>query len=290
MQPETKQQRHIPGVPDEIIPDISHLITEDDEPVDNFFSEKQQRLLVEPLYASWQPLHPKTQQPRLFLATANVGIYYALREPPLVPDVMLSLDVEAPADWWEKHNRCYMMWEFGKTPELVIEIISNLKGNELVSKMERYAQSHIQYYAVFDPSNQYGSTLLRLFSLQKSAYVPVEALDSATFPLQLMTWEGSYEGRTAEWLRWADQDGTFIPTGRERAESEKYRAENEKYRAEREKQRAENEKQRAENEKQRAEREKQRAESAELLLAKEREEKERLAAKLRALGLNPDES
>jgi len=33
-------------------PDISHLVLEDDTPVDNFQSEQQQRLLVEPLYSS----------------------------------------------------------------------------------------------------------------------------------------------------------------------------------------------------------------------------------------------
>ena len=39
------------------IPEIDYesLITEDNEPVDNVFSEKQQRLLVEPLYTSWKP-------------------------------------------------------------------------------------------------------------------------------------------------------------------------------------------------------------------------------------------
>ena len=31
--------------------DISRLVIEDDTPVDNFQSEKQQRLLVEPLYS-----------------------------------------------------------------------------------------------------------------------------------------------------------------------------------------------------------------------------------------------
>ena len=30
------------------------MVTEDDTPVDNWFSEKQRRLLVDPLYASWQ--------------------------------------------------------------------------------------------------------------------------------------------------------------------------------------------------------------------------------------------
>ena len=42
-----------PSVEEIVAPDISHIVTEDDMPVDNFQSEKQQRFLVEPLYSSW---------------------------------------------------------------------------------------------------------------------------------------------------------------------------------------------------------------------------------------------
>ncbi len=52
-------------------PDIRHIVTEDDAPVDNMFSEKQQRLLVEPLYSSWGI-------DRRFIAAANVGIFSAI--------------------------------------------------------------------------------------------------------------------------------------------------------------------------------------------------------------------
>ena len=55
----------VPGV----MPDIQHLVTEDDTPVDNMPSEKQQRLLTEPLYSSWAG--PGAGRP--FLAAANVG-------------------------------------------------------------------------------------------------------------------------------------------------------------------------------------------------------------------------
>jgi hypothetical protein len=77
-------------VPEDIRPDVGHLVTEDDRPVDNIFSEKQQRLLTEPLYNSpgW------VGEGRSFLALANVGLFYAIRQPPYVPDMMLSLDVD----------------------------------------------------------------------------------------------------------------------------------------------------------------------------------------------------
>jgi len=41
-------------LPVELRPNVDHLVTEDDTPVDNVFSEKQQRLLTEPLYASYR--------------------------------------------------------------------------------------------------------------------------------------------------------------------------------------------------------------------------------------------
>jgi hypothetical protein len=34
---------------------IANLVTEDDEPVGSILSEKQMRLLTEPLYSSWTP-------------------------------------------------------------------------------------------------------------------------------------------------------------------------------------------------------------------------------------------
>ena len=87
---------------------VENLVTEDDVPVDNVFSEKQQRLLTEPLFSSWSG--PGEQRP--FVAMANVGLFYALRRPPLVPDVLLSLGVKMPADIHLKHNRSYFVWEY----------------------------------------------------------------------------------------------------------------------------------------------------------------------------------
>ncbi|WP_407899527.1 hypothetical protein [Scytonema sp. NUACC26] len=50
------------------IPDINDLVIEDDTPVDNFQSEKQQRLLVEPLYST-------RVLPAPFIAAANVYLF-----------------------------------------------------------------------------------------------------------------------------------------------------------------------------------------------------------------------
>ncbi len=71
-------------------PNVDHLVTEDDTPVDNVFCEKQQRLLSEPLFSSWTG--PGEGRP--YVAMSNVGLFSAVHRPPYVPDMMLSLDVE----------------------------------------------------------------------------------------------------------------------------------------------------------------------------------------------------
>jgi hypothetical protein len=139
--------------------DISHLVIEDDTPVDNFQSEEQQRLLVEPLYSSKALATP-------FLAAANVGLFYQLKGDPIVPDMLLSLGVQRAEDLSQKRNCSYFVWEFGKTPEVCIEIVSNREGDEislsqksrqkgkLRTKKETYAQIAVRYYVVFDPLQQ----------------------------------------------------------------------------------------------------------------------------------------
>ena len=72
------------------LPDYDRIISDDGEPVDGFYTDKQMRLLTTPLYASW----PGPGDSRPFLVAADVGLFYAYREPPIVPDVILSLDVE----------------------------------------------------------------------------------------------------------------------------------------------------------------------------------------------------
>ena len=98
--------------------DISHIQIEDGEPVDNIFSEKQMRLLTESLYASWRD---EQGAPRVFAAFANVGLFYALKEPPLVPDVMVALDVVSRPDPSDKKTLSYFIWEYGKPPDIAVE-------------------------------------------------------------------------------------------------------------------------------------------------------------------------
>jgi hypothetical protein len=139
------------------------VVTEDDEPVDSIFAEKQQRLLAEPLYASWTPpaaSPPLPAQPRIFLAAVNVGIFYDPCQGPIVPDCFLSLDVRPHPRWHEKRHRSYFLREFGKPPEVTVEIVSDEAGGALSAKLEIYARVGVRYYVVFDPFQHLSQTVL----------------------------------------------------------------------------------------------------------------------------------
>jgi len=236
--------------------DIARLITEDDTPVDNLPSEKHQRLLTEPLYSSWT--NPHAERP--FLAAANVGIFAVARNPAIVPDVFVSLDVDVAEDWWQRAHRSYFLWEFGKPPEVVIEIVSNRVGEEDSRKRQQYERMRVQYYVIYDPLTQVMDDVLTIYRLDNLRYVRHPSTSLPGLELGLTLWEGVFEGKHDTWLRWTDSHGVLLPTGKERAEQERQRAEQERQRAEQEQQRAEQEQQRAEQEQQRAEQERQRAE------------------------------
>jgi hypothetical protein len=271
----------------EDIPNIEHLVTEDDTPVDNIFSEKEQHLLVDSLYTSWAVERP-------FLAVVNVGLFYAIHKPPLVPDFMLSLDVEVGNDFSKKENRSYFMWILGKAPDVVGEIVSNREGEELGDKLRLYAQIGIPFYFVHDPEQILGKDILRVFGLQRRRYEPIAADWLAEIGLGLKLWQGEYAGCEGLWLRWCDRQGIILPTGAEKAREEQRQAEEARRRAEEAEQHAqeslawaEQERRRTAQERERAEQEHQRAEQERQRAEQERQRAERLAEKLRQAGIDP---
>lgn len=212
---------------------VNNLVTEDDEPVDNILSEKQQRLLTEPLYSSWTP-PPDEDEPdkqRVFWAGANIAIFQSVHQKPLAPDVFLSLDIEAPEDPRDSQRRSYFIWEFGKAPEVVVEIVSNRKGGEMKKKLKDYAVMGVMYYVVYDPFHELKEDELRVYEIgfgkryrRRSDYQLPEV------GLSLTLWQGGYEKTESLWLRWCDAEGNLIPTGAERAD--RAEAEVERLRAE----------------------------------------------------------
>lgn len=262
-------------------PDVSGLTTEDDQPVENAFQDKQCDILTEALRVSWP-------QGRPFISGSDVAVFPAAKdEAAIVPDVLLSLGVEPPGPSNAKEFRSYFVWNFGKPPDLVFEIVSNETGGEDSTKLERYARIRVPYYIIYDPQQILSSRPLRIFQLTGFSYVEKVDRQFPEIGLGLTVWFGEFDGFCEHWLRWVDADGNLLAIGEEehrRAEQERQRAEHERERAEHERERAEQERERAEQarksaeqERERAEQERQRAEQAELEL-------ERLRQKLRELG------
>lgn len=232
-------------------PQVDHLVTEDDVPVDNIYSEKQQRLLTQSLYDAWDG--PGEGRP--FIALANVGLFSGINLPPQVPDVLVSLDVDMPADIWAKRHRSYMVWEYGKPPEVVIEIVSNKVGGEDDVKLRTYARMGVAYYVIYDPTTQLSDQVLRLYELRPTNYIVLKEFWLSGVELGLMLWQGRFEAREDTWLRWCNKAGQLLLTGAERANEERQRADEEQ-----------------------------------LARQQAQQQVERLAARLREFGIEPDVS
>ena len=242
----------------EVEREMEDLVTEDDTPVDSILSEKQQRLLTEPLYGAWAGPETTTPGQCRFMALANVGLFYALRQPPLVPDMMLALDVPGVGpDLSQKANRSYFIWvQDGKPPTVVVEVVSNREGGEDGDKLRKYEMIGVPYYVIFDPWRLLSERMLRIHQFAGTGKGYIEQIGGLldTVGLGLTLWQGEYEDMEALWLRWTDREGRLIPTSAEWARREQQRATEAEQHAEQERQRA-----------------------------------ERLAARLRELGVEPSE-
>ena len=198
------------------------LVTEDDTPVDNFFSEKQQRLLTEPLYSSLTAWSGQ----RSFVVASNVGLFFAVRSPPLVPDALLSMDVDLPVT---------------SSPRAIGLILSGNTASRRtwssrsspIARAGRTRRSwpptpwpRIPYYAIFDPEKLLSAEVLRGYRLDGTEFHKMD--EPLWFPgvgLGLRIWQGRYEEHDNTWLRWVDARGGPVPTGQERAEAERQRGE-----------------------------------------------------------------
>jgi Uma2 family endonuclease len=242
------------------IVNVDHLIVEDGEPLESMYIEKLMRLLTEPLYTSWHPGFP-------FVALANVGLFPIPKNPPLAPDVMLSIMVAAPPNLQLPQHRSYFVWEYKKPPDVIIEFVSDKHAGEEYYKAIHYAHAGVPYYVIFDPHEKLKKAVLRTFERRRRVYRPLAQPWFDRVGLGLTLWTGRYENCQAQWLRWCDQGGKVIPTGQELAEQLKVRAKQQQVRAKQQKAIAEQQTALAEQERQR---------------------REQLAAHLRSLGIDPE--
>jgi len=173
----------------------------------------------------------------------------------------------------------YLIWREGKAPEFVIEVTSkSTRGEDQRKKPILYRDVlKVAEYFLFDPTEDYLKPPFQGFRLVEGEYVAIEPV-LGRLPSTVL---GLHLERSGVDLRLFDPTTMrWLPTPRERAESERERAESERERAESERERAESERERAESERERAEREKAERTRIEAEVIRLREENESLRRRL----------
>jgi Uma2 family endonuclease len=277
MSSEEMEEAGAPRSPRETLPTMYDLPSESPEDgVPDQFHIFQPQLLSETF------LPANTPEDQVFTAT-DLYIYYDVKRQNRHkrPDWFAVIGVPR---LYDDHDLrlSYVIWQEGISPLIVVELLSPGTDKEDLGKTLREASQpppkwevyekilRVPYYVVFDRATD----KLQIFELKGSRYMDAALADGKLWlpdaELFLALWKGAYQGVERLWLRFADKNGNWIPTPLER---EKQRSE----------QLLEMEKQRSE---QLLEREKQRSEQ---LLEMEKQRVERLAAKLREMGIDPDQ-
>lgn len=214
----------------------------------------------------------------------DMFLYYSLEQ--IRNQDFIGPDFFAVTGVSNKERKSWVMWEEGKGPDVVIELLSHSTMNyDKKHKKQLYQDKlRVSEYFWFYP---FGVDDFAGFVLEDGTYQPLKKdaknrLICSCLNLALVTWEGNYRGIETTWLRWETIDGKLLPTDREVSEQERAIAEKEKAIAEQERAIAEQEKAIAEQERVASLQQKQRAETAELKLQK-------LLAQMQNLGIEPDE-
>jgi Uma2 family endonuclease len=244
------------------LPSSAELPDADDTPVDNELQNLIPNLLEAILAIAW----PNRLD---WFFGVDMAVYFEPDKPPIVPDGFLSLGVERFIG--EAGRLSYVFWEEDyAAPVLALEVVSKTYGGEYERKKESYAALGIRYYAIYVPNRQMHRRRqpLEIYQLSDGVYQLLDSNLPAGKPIWLPEIglglgrdRGTYLGRDREWLYWFDASGKRLPTPEEKA------------------QQAEQQAQQAEQQAQQAEQQAQQA----------GQRADRLAAKLRELGINPDD-
>jgi Uma2 family endonuclease len=263
------------------LPSAEELPCSDDTPVDSELQELIPGLLKSILLILWA-------QRMDWLFGIDMAVYFDPDLPPIVPDGFLSLGVERFYD--EELRPSYVLWDELVVPSIVLEVVSTNYRQEYTNKLNQYANLGVLYYVIYN-SQRRRKPKLEIYKLVNGNY-QLQVGNPLWMPeigLGIGYERGDYGGVTRDWLYWYDEDNQRYPTPPEWVKLEQQRvlleiAKTKQARAESEQAKAESEQAKAESEQAKAESEQARAESEQA-----QARAARLAAKLRALGIDPDE-
>jgi Uma2 family endonuclease len=242
------------------MPDASELLSDEPE-MESSIHYMQLLLLVSSLEWVWRERND-------FFIGANLTIYFSRQQ-------LKHRDFRGPDFFLVKNTtreprNSWVVWEEdGRYPDLIIELLSNSTAKvDRTTKLNLYAERfHTPEYFYFSPE----TLEFAGFKLDFNHYIPISPNDHGWLWSEAL---GFFLGVHNGQLRYFSLEGAVIPTPDEAAKNEMLKVDQAIARAEEETQRADQETQRAEQETQRAEQEKARG--------------DRLAAKLRALGIAPE--
>jgi Uma2 family endonuclease len=209
------------------------LPCDDDDVMETLRHKYQMDLLLETIY-------PWLEKRQDGFAAGNMFVYFSPYQVKKYdykgPDFFCVLDVS------QQERKSWVVWEEGKTPDVVIELLSESTANYDKTKKKLVYQDRMRvpeyfWYDPFNPDDWEGFAIIEgvyqpLTRDEKNRYI------SKKLQLALVCWQGVYRGVDTVWLRWETLDGELLLTDKEVGEQEKQRAEQEKQRAEQEKQRA----------------------------------------------------
>ncbi len=241
------------------LPDHTQLPESNGSFVKNFQEHPQSVLLTDSLEPVLQQLHPQGN----YCIGQDCGIYWRLTDPP-------ERGAEAP-DWFYVPNvsptlndqirRSYVLWQEYVAPLIVLEFVSGDGSEErnttpITGKFWVYEQAiRVPFYGIYE-ANQ---ARVQVYHLIEGRYEPILANERGHYTIaplgvEVGIWQGRYQNVELPWLRWWDSQGHLLLTGWEQAQLAE-----------------------------------QRVQLAEFQLEQERQRAESLAARLREMGINPDQ-
>ncbi|MEB3177705.1 MAG: Uma2 family endonuclease [Nostocaceae cyanobacterium] len=201
-------------------PTQAELPYDDGVPMESARHKAQMDLLIDALI-------PWLEQRDDGYVGGNMFVYYSLAQVRNKdfkgPDFFAVLGVP------KGERKSWVVWEEGKAPDVVIELLS--ESTAAVDKNEKKLiyqnQMRVPEYFWYDPFNPNDWAG---FSIQQRVYQPLvpnerNQLISESLGLALQQWRGNYKGIDATWLRWGTLEGQLLPTPEEKERQRADRAE-----------------------------------------------------------------
>jgi Uma2 family endonuclease len=244
------------------LPGQDQLPCDDGEPMETQRHKMQMDLLIE-------TLDPWLADREDGYVGGNMFIYFSTAQ--LKNQDFKGPDFFAVTGVSKQERKSWVVWEEEKAPDVVIELLSDSTAqvDKTLKKDIYQTKMRVTEYYWYDPFNPQD---FAGFTLNHGVYEPIEPteqgwLGSQCLGLALVPWRGTYRGVEAVWIRWAKWTGEVLLTGREmgllaQAQAEQAQAQVQQAQVQ--------------------------AEQAQAQAQQERLRAERLAEKLRELGVDPD--